>query len=184
MIAGRFLSRAFPPFEHVLVVESGSRAILETFLPKLYERSPSIRLDLVTCFAGAPNAFRPAQGEVFSVLDYPDAPSREKLFSQLSSRGYLVTGIICSAEPIMTKWKWALAWKVKAKVLIINENADFFWFDRGNWRAIVHFVLFRADLTGGDAVRTLLRLAVFPLSLAYLMIYAGFVHARRALRFG
>ena len=63
-------------------------------------------------------------------------------------------------------------------------NADFFWFDRGNWRAIVHFILFRADLTGGDAVRTLLRLAVFPLSIAYLLLYAAFVHTRRALRLG
>jgi len=82
----------------------------------------------------------------------------------------------------MTKWKWYAAWKMPAKTLIINENADFFWFDRGNWRTIVHFILFRADLTGGDAVRTLLRLALFPLSIAYLLLYAAFVHTRRVLR--
>jgi hypothetical protein len=184
VIAGRFLSRAFPPFERVLIVESGSRIIAETFLSKLYERAPRAQVDLLTCFAGTPAGFRALQGTVYSVLDYPDSATRDKLFAELAAKAYSVTGIVCSAEPIMTKWKWATVAKVKAKVLIINENADFFWFDRGNWRAIVHFVLYRADLTGGDAVRTLLRLALFPLSLSYLMVYAGWVHARRALRFG
>jgi hypothetical protein len=178
------LLRYIPPFDRVLMVESGSREIFETLLPRIYERSPGMRLDLLTCYGGTPAAFRGDQGEVFSVLDYPDSATRDKLFARLIANNYSITGIICSAEPIMTKWKWYTAWQVPAKLLIVNENADFFWFDRGNWRAIVHFILFRADLTGGDAVRTLLRLAVFPLSIAYLLLYAGFVHTQRALRLG
>ena len=177
-----FFSRHIPLFDRVLFVESGSRDIAESLLPKLYDRSPGMKLDLLTCYGGAPLAFRADQGELLSVLDYPDAPSRDKLFTRLATNNYSVTGIICSAEPIMTKWKWYAAWKLPAKTLIINENADFFWFDRGNWRTIVHFILFRADLTGGDAVRTLLRLALFPLSIAYLLLYAAFVHTRRVLR--
>ena len=30
----------------------------------------------------------------------------------------------------MTKWKWALAFRLPVKVLVVNENGDFFWFDR------------------------------------------------------
>ena len=47
----------------------------------------------------------------------------------------------------MTKWKWALALRLPVKVLVVNENGDFFWFDRANWRTIRHFVLFRAGLS-------------------------------------
>lgn len=183
MIAGRFLQGGGPPLDRVLLVESGSRSIAEAVLPQLFQRAPQMQCDVLTCFGGRPAGLKD-DARVYSVLDYPDAASREKLFAQLRQNGYGVVAILCSAEPIMTKWKWAVAWKVVGKVLIINENADFFWFDRTNWRLILHFILFRADLTGGDAVRTLLRLALFPLSVAYLVFYAGAVHLRRRLRFG
>jgi hypothetical protein len=74
--------------------------------------------------------------------------------------------MICSGEPIMTKWKWALAVRLPVKVLVVNENGDFFWFDRANWRTVRRFVLFRAGLSGGDAVRTIGRILVFPISSA------------------
>ena len=41
-----------------------------------------------------------------------------------------MTGVICAAEPIMTKWKWWLGNKLPAKTFIINENGDYFWLDR------------------------------------------------------
>jgi hypothetical protein len=47
---------------------------------------------------------------------------------------------------------------------------------------MLHFMLFRAGLTGGAAIPTIARLIFFPVMLAYLMVYAGFVHLRRKLR--
>ena len=79
----------------------------------------------------------------------------------------------------MTKWKWTLALHLPVKVLVVNENGDFFWFHRANWRIVRHFVLFRAGLTGSDAVRTIGRILAFPLTLAFLLLYAAFVHFRR-----
>ena len=69
----------------------------------------------------------------------------------------------------MTKWKWALAAQVPAKLFVVNENGDFFWVDYTNWRIIVHFFLFRAGLTGAEAVPTLTRLALFPFTLLFLL---------------
>ena len=69
-----------------------------------------------------------------------------------------------------------------AKVFIINENGDYFWFDRMHFGAIRQFVLFRSGLAGSGAVRTLVRLISFPFTLLYLLLYATSVHARRALR--
>lgn len=136
-------------------------------------------IDVITCFAGAPCG---ANGKIYRVADYPTAEARSRLYAELNSRGYGAIGVLCSAEPIMTKWKLALAARVRAKVLIVNENGDFFWFECRNWRLLLHFLLFRAGLTGASAVPALARLLFFPLAAAYLLAYAGAVHFRRRIR--
>ena len=82
----------------------------------------------------------------------------------------------------MAKWKWAIALRLAAKVFIINENGDYFWFDRMHLDPIRQFVLYRSGLAGSGAVRTLVRLISFPFTLLYLVLYATSAHARRALR--
>jgi hypothetical protein len=178
----RFLSKAVPPFERVLLVESGSRQLLDNLLSGIYDFYPHMRADLVTCYAGAPEHFEAARGCIYRVTDYPDRAARQRFFAELKANRYDALGIICSAEPIMTKWKWALAARVPAKVFILNENGDYFWLDRGHGSAVRHFVLFRAGLSGAGAVRTLARLAVFPFALVYLVLFAVTVHLRRKLR--
>ena len=91
-------------------------------------------------------------------------------------------GIVCSEEPLMMKWKWALALRVPAKIFIINENADYFWLDRKHLKILREFALSRAGLAGAGAVRTLARVFSFPFALFYLLLYAAAVHARRRLR--
>lgn len=82
----------------------------------------------------------------------------------------------------MAKWKWALAFRLPVKVLIVNENGDYFWCDRSNWKVIRRFTLLRAGLSGGNAVHTIGRILFFPLTLAYLLLYAAVIHLRRKVR--
>lgn len=164
----------------MVLVESGPREIFETLLPNLYAHNHSI--DLVTCYAGTPKSFRVESGSVFNIGDYQGKEGRARLYRELKSRGYGSIGIVCADLPIMTKWKWALAAQTPAKLFVINENGDFFWADYSNWRTIVHFILFRAGLTGAEAVTTITRLLLFPFTLTFLLVYAGFVHLRRRLR--
>ncbi len=174
-----FFRRAIPPLTRILLVESGSRHLFDTLIPKLYQiYGDAIEIDLVTCFAGVPEGFR---GTVSRVTDYTEPASRLQLLAQLKSRDYAAIGIICAAEPIMTKWKWWLAAKVPAKLFVINENSDFFWADIGQWRLILHFVFFRAGLTGAAAVPAIARLLFFPITLTYLLLYAAAVHLRRRI---
>jgi hypothetical protein len=91
-------------------------------------------------------------------------------------------GIICSGEPIMAKWKAALALRLPAKIFVINENGDYFWVDWGHWAAIREFVLLRSGLAGAGAVRTVARIVCFPFTFLYLLLYATTVHTRRAWR--
>jgi hypothetical protein len=177
-----FFRRAIPPFTRILLVESGSRELLESLLPKLYQNNPGMTCDLVTCYAGAPSTFRASQGAVYHVTDYPAGPARQEFYRQLAANRYNILGAICSAEPIMTKWKWMLGARLPAKIFVVNENGDYFWLDYGHWSNIRYFVLFRAGLTGSGAVRTIARVVLFPFSLLYLIMYALTVHTRRILR--
>ncbi len=175
-----FFRRRVPPFRRILLVESGSRHLFDQLIPFLYKTyGEQLEIDLVTCFAGEPSGFR---GTVYRVTDYAGPAARKRLYTELAARSYPLLGIICGAEPIMTKWKWMLAARIRAKVLIVNENADYFWLDWGHWRTIGHFVLYRAGLTGASVVPTLARLLFFPVTLAYLLLYTGAVHFRRRIR--
>ena len=82
----------------------------------------------------------------------------------------------------MTKWKWVLALRIPAKVFIVNENGDYFWFDRQHLGVIRHFVALRSGLAGAGAVRTMARLFSFPFTLLYLLLYAASVHVRRSFQ--
>jgi hypothetical protein len=82
----------------------------------------------------------------------------------------------------MTKWKWLIAFRIPAKVFIVNENGDYFWLHRENTALIREFILVRMGLDGAGAIRTFGRLLLFPFTLLFLIVYALAVHARRKLR--
>lgn len=177
-----FLSKSEPPFDRVLLIESGDRTLFEDMLSGFYDLHPQSQADLVTCYAGLPQHFRPDRGQTYCVTEYRDRTARKKLYKELRANRYTLIVIICAAQPIMTKWKWVLAARIPAKLLILNENCDYFWFDRGHLATIWHFILIRAGLAGAGAVRTLARLIAFPFALLYLILFAATVHLRRKLR--
>jgi hypothetical protein len=176
-----FFRRHLPPSPRILLIESGSRHLIEGVIPLLRaSHGASIEIDLVTCFPGVP---RGCDGRVFRIGDYRDgAAGRSRLRAELAQRGYQIAGMICAAEPVMTKWKWWLAVRVPAKFFILNENGDYFWLDWERRRTILQFAAYRAGLTGAAAVPALVRFFLFPLTLAYLILYACTVHLRRRIR--
>jgi hypothetical protein len=176
------LSRRQPPGSRLLFIESGSRSLAEGVLPHLMSSwAREYAIDLVTCYGGLPSGL-PPEATVYRVSDYGTAALRGELIRELRSRDYAYTGMICSAEPIMTKWKWLIALRVPAKVFIVNENGDYFWLHRENAAIVREFALVRMGLSGAGAVRTFGRLLLFPFTLLYLVMYALAVHARRKLR--
>lgn len=170
-----FFRRYTPHLRRALLVESGSRFVLEKFLSS---RDSSLKPDLITCYAGTPKAF---SGDIFRVQDYTTPEIRSALIRELQNNRYEVIGILCTDEAIMTKWKWLLAARVPAKLFIVNENADWFWVDYAHLHLIWHFFSFRAGMSGAGAVTTPLRLLLFPFTLLYLTFFAARAHLRRRL---
>ena len=178
-----FFTRRQPEASRILLVESGSRYLLEGIISGIRSTyGPAIFVDLVTCYPGLPDGFDAATTTVYRVTDYRGRAGRSRLYRELARNRYSIAGVICSAEPIMTKWKWSLAARLPAKFFILNENGDYFWLDRVHLTNLRQFVLFRSGLAGAGAVRTLVRLISFPFALLYLLAYAMSAHARRALR--
>jgi hypothetical protein len=172
-----------PEATSILLVESGSRYVLESVIAGIRGTwGNDIYVDLVTPYPGLPAGFPPERTRVYRVTEYRGRAGRRRLYRELSANGYSILGVICSGEPVMTKWKWSLALRIPAKIFVLNENGDYFWIDRGHWEPIRRFVLFRAGLAGAGAVRTLARMFLFPFTLLYLLLYASAVHTRRALR--
>jgi hypothetical protein len=177
-----FLTGRQPPATAILLVESGSRGILERVILGLQQSwGQDASVDLVTCYATLPAGF-PASTRLYCVSDYRGSQGRSKLYRQLAANHYSHLGLVCSAEPLMTKWKWMLAARIPAKVFLINENADYFWLDRMHLAAAWTLVLLRTGLADAGAVRILARVFSFPFTLLYLLLYAAAVHTRRALR--
>ena len=177
-----FFSRRIPHADAILLIESGSRNLLETVAPGLRQTwGEDVAIDLVTCYARLPEGF-PAETRVYRTSDYRGREGRRRLYRELARNRYGLIGMICSGEPVMMKWKWAIAARIPAKVFLINENGDYFWLDRGHMDPLRQIVLLRSGLAGAGAVRTLARAVSFPVTLMYLVLYATTVHARRALR--
>jgi hypothetical protein len=166
----------------MLLIESGSRSLIEGILPHLRTVwGQDVPIDLVTCYGGVPEGLGP-ETIVYRVTDYGSPERRKELIRLLRSREYSLAGMICSAEPIMTKWKWLIALRLPAKVFILNENGDYFWLHRDNAANIREFSLVRLGLSGAGALRTAGRLLIFPFSVLFLLLYAFNAHAGRTIR--
>jgi hypothetical protein len=176
-----FFRRHLPPCSRILLIESGSRHLIEGVIPLLRSGfGETLEIDVVTCYPGSP---RGCDGRIFRVGDYGGgAAGRGRLLGELAAREYRLAGMICSAEPVMTKWKWWLAARLPAKFFLLNENGDYFWFDWERRKTILQFAVYRAGLTGAAAVPAIVRFLLFPLTLAYLILYACTVHLRRRIR--
>jgi hypothetical protein len=179
-----FLTGRQPQASAILLVESGSRGLLEGVVGGFRDAwGQDLRIDVATCYTELPRGF-PAGTLVYRIGEARALGPRLRLFRELARNRYSHLGIVCSGEPILTTWKWVLALGLPAKVFAINENCDYFWFDRKHLSAIRQFAITRAGLAGTGAVRTPARLIAFPFTLAWLLLYAAAVHARRWLRLG
>jgi hypothetical protein len=180
-----FLSRSVPEPSRVLVVESGPRDVAERLIPRLREVfGPQTPIDLLTCLPVDPVslASEPQDAQVWRAIDCTDRRSRWRLLREIRSRRYPITAVLCANSPLMASWRTAALLLFPSKFLIVNENSDFFWLDRGHWRNLLQLWMHRSGVFEESAVRAAARLAAFPFSLVFLLAYAGYVHAARGLR--
>jgi len=156
--------------------------VAERFLTHLYDAHPAQRVDLLTCYTGEPRNFDRSRGRVISIHGVEATGSRASFLSRLAGGGYNVVAILCANQSIMTSWKWAVGARVPAKLLIVNENADYFWFDTAHISNLGMLIKHRWGTHTGVSLQLGVAVLASPLVYLYLLGNAGWVHARRALR--
>ena len=171
-----FFRRKFPGAADVLLIESGSPEVARRALGGIRQIFPRARYHLLTCWSDPPTGLF---ASILRASDYPSGWEKVRLLVSLARRKWRVLAILCTGESVLWRWKMLALALLPAKVLIVNENADFFWLDWANRRTLRRFLAIRWGVNRDEILSTALRAMVFPLTLLFLILTALFLYSRR-----
>jgi len=192
----------------VLLIESGSPVVGQRVLNKIRAHFPDARYHLLTCWPAPPVLPVPSLAEgsavegsaeenktegpettpehrsagyqsIFRASDYPTGLDKIRLLFSLARRRWRVLAILCTGEPLLWRWKLLALAIFPSKVLIANENADFFWLDWAHRRNLRQLLAVRWGVNRDEIAATLLRALVFPFTLLFLLLTALYLYTRR-----
>ena len=175
-----FFRSRIPEPGTVLLIESGSRSVMEKAYARMRPLFSQARFELCTCFPGVP---APGDFErVYRVPEAADAASKWKMLLTMRRSRPPVAVLLFTSEPILLRWKLLLMFLLPSKLLVVNENGDFFWLDWSNRAIIRRFLGARLDVEGAELLRSACRVLLFPFVLAFVGCYALFAYLGRWLR--
>ncbi len=172
-------SRRRPPFQRVLLIESGSRLAANQFLQYVYEFNPTSQVDVLTCFDTPPEAFQRRRGQTFNVTDPAIAGNRQQFLRSVAFTPYDVVAMLHTGSGTLRKWKWAIALLTRAKIALIPEDRGFAFVDYGRLQFHVNVPRLRREQV--NHLRLTGEVLLMPFVVLYLLLYAGSVHFRRLL---
>ncbi|MCZ2156987.1 MAG: hypothetical protein LC114_24340 [Bryobacterales bacterium] len=167
----------------VLLVESGPRELSLRFLPILRKVcGKSVGVDVFSCLPPPEGNTALGIRDFYRSQDFQKRTERTDLIRKLRANRYQVIVLLCANSPLLSRWKWVLALRLPAKVLIANENADCFWLDAAHWRPAKSMLAERFGLRGSGFLKLFAQLLLFPWVLLYLIAFALVVNALSRLR--
>ncbi len=176
-----FLSGAAPPPTRILLVESGSRCVMERAVAGMERGFPGVSFELCTCFPGLPAALT-VPARVWRVNDEPSLGGKLRMVRAIAATRPPIAALLFSGEPVMFNWKMILLATLPSKILLINENGDFFWLDRPNLPTLRQFLGARLGMNGEGMVRGLTRVLTFPFVFLFLLLVAAVTYFMRWTR--
>jgi hypothetical protein len=174
-----FFRRRIPKAGDILLMESGSPEVARRALEGIRNLFPGASFHLCTF---RPDPPLPIYSSVFRVTDYPTGWKKLGLLFSFRRQGWEVLVILCTGEQILWRWKMLAMALLPAKVLVVNEHADFFWLEWDNLRTVRQLLGIRWGVNLEEFFYNLLRALIFPLTFLFLISTAGFLYLRRAWR--
>src|SRR3990172_1686617 len=110
-----FLRGKIPAARDVLVIESGSPEGTRRALGGIRRIFPDARYHLLTCWPDPPPDLF---ADVFRAADYPSGWEKVRLLVSFARRRWRVLAILCTGEPILSRWKILALALLPAKVLV------------------------------------------------------------------
>ncbi|MSO19778.1 MAG: hypothetical protein EXQ56_04830 [Acidobacteria bacterium] len=171
-----FFGKKFPQSGDILIIESGAPQISDRACRSLRRLYPNAPYHLATCW---PDRASPAFAQVYAVGDYLGRSAKIGLLRKFRRHGYTVLVILCTGEAVMSLWRTLALALIPAKVIIVNENADFFWLSWENRGTLKAFLGARWGVNLRHGAAILLRAVAFPFTVLFLMLTAFFYYLRR-----
>lgn len=176
----RYLFGNFPGTEDVLLIESGSPEVGLRVVEKIRKHFPDARYHLLTWRPETTGAHHSAGYQsIFRASDFPTGMEKARLLFSLARRGWRVLAILCTGEPLLRRWKLLALVIFPSKVLVANENADFFWLDWAHRRNLRQFLAVRWGVNRDEIAATAARALLFPFTLLFLLLTALYLYTRR-----
>ncbi len=160
----------------ILIIESGSPGITRRALPDIQRNFPSALCDLCTCW---PDSDLSGFQTLYRTSDDPGLLAKFRRVWGFRKRRYHVLAVICSGERVMKLWRALALLLLPCRKMIVNENADFFWLDWENRRAVWRFLGTRWNGIRTESLLTIVRLVALPFTLILLVGTALFYYTRR-----
>ena len=173
-----FLTGRAPAADRILLVESGSRHVLERAIAGMERGFPGAHLELCTCFPGLPAAATPFD-RVWRVTEAPSLGAKLRMACEIAGTRPPIAALLVSGEPIMFNWKAVLLFLLPSKILLVNENGDFFWLDRPNLGTLRQFLGARLGMNGEGMLRGVCRFVAFPFVFVFLLLFAAASYSLR-----
>jgi hypothetical protein len=174
-----FFNTRVPEAASILMVESGSRHVLERAMSGLSKIFPESQFDLCTCFPGLPPA--PVH-HVWRVTEAHSLSAKLGMAMRIRRSRPPIAAVLATGEPVMFNWKILLLLLLPSKIIVVNENGDFFWLDRSNLSILRQFLGARWGVNGEEMVRAFCRLLAFPFVLLFLLVSGLITYVKRWVR--
>lgn len=175
-----FLSGRVPHPTRILLVESGSRHLLERAVAQMNRHFPTARYDLCTCFPGVLETAPVDQ--VWRVNEARSLGAKLSMARAVVRTRPSIAALLFSREPVMFNWKMLLLAVLPSKIIVINEHGDYFWLDRKNLKILRSFVGARLGVGGDAFLRAASQVLVFPFVFLFLVFYALVTYLARWTR--
>ena len=178
-----FFARQPAELSRVLLIESCSREVGELLLQRFYGKPALARLDVLTCYPSAPSALDTRRSQLLSVHGAEAAANRRAFLKSLCRGPYDAVAIVCSGSGVLSKWKWAIAAKTRARIVFADETGQWFPFDMRHLPALAVLLLRRSNIASlPHLLWTIASILVAPFTVLFLAIYTLLVHLRRLWR--
>lgn len=175
-----FLSGRAPHATKILLVESGSRHLLERAVAEMSRHFPAAKFDLCTCYPGVLETA--AVDQVWRVNEVRSFGAKLSMARAVLRTRPPIAALLFSGEPVMFNWKMLLLAALPSKIIVINEHGDFFWLDRKNLTLLRSFVGARLGVGGDAFLRAFSQVLVFPFVFLFLVFYTLVTYLARWTR--
>lgn len=167
----------------ILLIESAPREAAEQALLNMYRKPETQLVDVLSCYSEPPKGFDAHRGSAYFVHSNEAVSNRWGFIRSLSAAPYDTIAMVSAGSSVMRNWKWAIALRSSARLLLIDEFGESMPLSIREGGSFWRILVYRSNLASAATLfLAAVRLGMLPLIMAYLVAYGAVAHVRRWAR--